>query len=256
MTVLWLKLMLVLLTSVFTVGEKAFALTELRTASQDAYPKYYLENGHVTGVCPAILKIIEKADPALKFVGLEHFFPTRRIDNDLRQGRLDAFACFAPSADRKLFMDFIEPPLFVNDVRVAVQKNSQAAQMKSWEEMKAKKEWIFLATQGTPHVDYLKGISGLRVDAGSSDNVSNLIKLKMSRGHAFVHFGYILKGILKKENLEEEIILLPFTIRSEGQYLALSKKVSPKIKKKLETVLKKLKKSGELKKISDQYILE
>ena len=53
--------------------EAVFAVAILRTVSQDAYPKYYLEKGVVSGVCPAFLKAIEDIEPTLKFVGTKKF---------------------------------------------------------------------------------------------------------------------------------------------------------------------------------------
>jgi polar amino acid transport system substrate-binding protein len=249
-----IKWFLAVLFSSVCWGKTMLAVTTLRTVSQDAYPKYYLENGQLTGICPAFLRAIEKVEPTLKFVGSDNFFPTKRIDSDLRDGKLDAFACFAPSAERRKYMDFLEPALFVNGVQAAVLKNSPAASMKSWDEMKEKKEWVFLATMGTPHVKFLEDTPGIQVDAGSSDNDVNIEKLKASRGHVFVHFGFILKGIVKKQQLDDKVIVLPFNIRKDGQYFALSKKVSPEIKKKIESALVKLEKSGELKKIYNKYI--
>ena len=236
--------------------EAVFAVTILRTVSQDAYPKYYVEKGVVSGVCPAFLKAIEDINPTLKFVGTKKFLPTKRIEGDLRNGNLDAFACFAPNEDRKKYLDFIEPPLFVGDVQAAVLKDSPAAQMKSWDQMKTQTNWIFLATLGTPHVNFLESIPGIQVDSQSGDNIKNLEKLRASRGQVFVHFGYILKGILKIDPLQEKIIILPFRIRKESQYLALSKKVSPETKRKIEAAIAKLEKNGELKKIYDKYIVD
>tara|TARA_B110001454_G_scaffold219191_1_gene251087 strand:- start:4445 stop:5113 length:669 start_codon:yes stop_codon:yes gene_type:complete len=212
-----------------------------------------MEKGVPSGLCPAFLRAIEEMEPTIKFVGMEKFIPTKRIHSSLKDGTLDAFACFAPTEERKKYIDFIEPPLFVNDVQAAVLKDSPAARVTSWDQMKTQNQWIFLATLGTPHVNFLENIPGIKIDAQSGDNINNLEKLKASRGDVFIHFGYILKGIVQKEQITDKIVILPFNIRKEKQYLALSKKVSAETKKKLENAIYRLDKKGELKKIFDKY---
>jgi polar amino acid transport system substrate-binding protein len=235
----------------------SWAVTELRTVSQDAYPKYYMENGQISGICPAILKAIERADPNLKFVGYDEFLPTKRIDKDLLEGKIDTFACFAPREDRKAYLDFIEPPLFTNAVRVAVLKSSPAARAKSWEELVKNKDWVFLATMGTPHVEFLQALfPRLNVDPGSGDNQSNMEKLQAGRGQVFVHFDYILKALIKKGHLEDQVIVLPFDVRKEKQYFVVSKKVPTVTKEKIAKAIQKLKNDGELQRIHHKFIVD
>lgn len=232
------------------------AVTELRTTAQDAFPKYFKEKGQMMGICPMILKALEAIDPNLKFVGYNEFLPTKRIESELRQGKLDAFACFAPSEERKTYIEFIEPPLFVNAVRVAALKSSPAAQVKSWSEMLTHKDWVFMATLGTPHVEFLQSFAGIKVDPGGGDNKSNLDKLLVHRGDVFVHFGFILDAMIKKEHLQDRVVILPFDVRMENQYFVTTKKLPKTTRERITKAVKKLVKSGEIKKIYRNYIDE
>ena len=64
----------------------------VKTISQDGFKaKYNLLNTSHPGICIEIMRAIERIDPDIKFIGLEHNASILRIENQLEQGEIDVF---------------------------------------------------------------------------------------------------------------------------------------------------------------------
>ena len=107
----------------FGIPFSSFAgdLIELKTATQESFPKYYKSDDHnMCGVCIDIIHSIEQLDPEIKFTGYNIFLPFKRLQSYLEKGELGVFFGFRKTEKRERPLNFLNIPLYQSNYVVAV----------------------------------------------------------------------------------------------------------------------------------------
>lgn len=227
---------------------------ELRAAAQDSAPKYYLDEGEMRGLCVDIMKAMEAIDPHLRFSGFDRFYPIARIEEDLTVGERDVFFGMIRTPKRESKLTFIDIPLYQTNTRLAVRRGDPVT-VRSLSDLRTLgKDGIVLVVHGTAHADFLAGQEGLIIDPGASTTAQNMKKLLAGRGRFIYQTDLALAHELRQKKLTDKISVLPISIKSEPQYLAVSKSVPEPVVNQLRMALETLHKTGELARLRSHYL--
>lgn len=230
------------------------AAIDLVTGAQDSAPKYYVENGKMEGLCVDIMKAIEAIDPELKFRGYDRFYPISRLEEDLAHGANHVFFGMIRTPKREARFTFVDIPLYHTNTRLAVRSDDPVAVSSLLDLSKLGKDGIVLVVHGTAHAEFLAQQGGLSIDAGASTTAQNIRKLMAGRARFMYHTDLTLAHELRRNKLAGKIRVLPLTLKSEAQYLAVSNTVPPEVVDRLRRALSTLHEKGELARLRSYYL--
>lgn len=229
----------------------------LKTYYQDGFPKYYIENiGNecvVRGLCPEVMRLIEKKAPNIKFVAPPELVRFNRIKSDLQHGVIDVFLGMTRTPEREKQFIYLDPPLYSLTHVLAVRHNDPII-INSFDDIRQLEEkGKILTNQGTSSANYLRKQGGLSVDAGAMTLSQNLTKLEKGRGR-FVYFHNLgLINTIRMEGWEEKVKILPVSFHSYSHYLVFSRYADPEAVRIVKRALKELAESGELQAVTEKY---
>lgn len=239
-------------------SELAFAEpAKLRTFSQEAFfAKYNLENPQRPGICIEIIRAIEKQDPGLKITGLETKASTARIETALATGKIDVFFGLIKTPERAANFWVAEPPLF-QTAQLLVARKDDTVNIQDWNDVrKLGKNGVVLVNEGTGQALYLKKQGGLLIDDHGLTGLVNLKKLIMGRGRLFYVSDMYVAEEIAVNNLAAKVKILSPLFQKEGIYVMFSKRTSPEWVNRIVDNIKKLERSGEMKRIRARYFLD
>lgn len=230
---------------------KGYAFS-FKTRIQKSFPKYFMSNGNIQGVCSDIIKAVERIIKK-KIIGVDQFMPFKRIQNNLEHNIINIFFCMAKNEIREKKYIFINPPLYEVNHVVAIRKGDKV-NIKSFDDIrKLGIDGKILSNFGTATENFLKKQKGLIIDSSAKNLTSNFKKLIAGRGRLVYFHDIGLISTIKKNNLEDRVRILPYSYKKYFHYVVFSKNVKKKYIIKIKQAIKKLKKSGELAKILNKY---
>lgn len=234
----------------------AYAI-DLKTAAQESAPKYERgADGKMEGLCIDIMKAIEKTDPQIKFNGQEKFLPFKRLQVELEKNNLDVFFGFKDSKKRLEKYNFLQAPLYQINYVVAV-KADDDINISSLDDILALGDkGKILTVSSTGASKFLAKKTGLMIDDNAKSTKAMLKKLIAGQGRFAFYHDLGLHSIIKSENSEDKVKILPVTFLTYYHYIAFSKSVAPEAISQVESALNKVKDSGELTKIHAKYGLK
>lgn len=243
---------LILLTFIiFSITTLQAAPITLQSAAQKSYPKYFLNETNIEGLCIEIIEAIQKADPDIHFINLGKPKPLARIVNGLKENRIDAFVGLSRSKKRDQSMNFSLPAYELHRV-VAVRQNDNI-QVNSYADIKAlKDDNSIMSLHGSNNLAVLKQ-HGLNITGNPSSVGQGLLMLIKHRGRFFSYHDLGIIGTIKKNKLENKVRILPAYLETFEQHIAYSKKVPKKVIDRVDTAIKTIQKNGEIQKILDRY---
>ncbi len=230
---------------------------ELTTAYQESYPKYfrlanYSTNPQVNGLCIDIIRALERTVP-VTITASSEFIPFKRIQQQLATHSIDLFVGMARNKSRMKKYIFLKTPLYAVH-HVIAKRADDAVIIKNFDDIRAlAPDNIILTNSGTATERLLRKQKGLTIDAGGTNLVANLRKLRKQRGRFFYFHDIGLYGAIKQYGYTEEITILPTTFKTYYHYIALAPDTSENIVGLLENALRQLKETGELARIAAKY---
>lgn len=222
---------------------------DLYTAAQDSYPKYIQKNdGSLDGLCGRIVDAIKKAEPTLNIISNAQVMPFPRIQDELKNGRIDLFVGMAKSEERQYHYIYSEPPVY--SVRYVLISRIEDFPKLTSEDALVGSGDIVIGMRGSKILNHYKS-RGINVD--ESHNIEfGLKKLMEKRGRYLVYHDLGIVGTARKMGILHKI--KPIVIYPESpQYLAFSREVTMSTLRKAEKALKKLTEDGTLQKIKHQF---
>jgi len=229
-------------------------MIELNTAAQDSAPKYFLdENKIISGLCIDIMKAIENVDKNIRFTGYNRFVPFKRIKKMLKNGEMDIFFGFVKNKSRLKDYIFLDEPLYKVNHVIAVLREDNVIINNFDDIRKLGNDGKILTTFGTSTGRFLEKQGGLKIDDSGKTILANLKMLIRKRGRFVYYHNLGLVTTIKKENLENKIIILPSSFREYSQYIVFSKNVSKEVIQNIKKALLKVKNNGTLDKIYLKY---
>lgn len=227
----------------------------LKTEAQQSYPKFYRnQEGKIAGLGIDIMNAIEELDSTISFSYSKDFTPWKRIKKDLETGQIDIYLGLVKNSDREKIYDFLETPLY-NLQHVVAVRIDDTVNVKNFQDIaNLKNEGIILTLKGSGTISYMNNqIEGLIIDDGGESVVDNIYKLIKYRGRFMYYHNIAIYSIIKKEQLEDKVKVLPTVFRDYYQWAAFSKNVPEDVKKKVEEAFKALSESGKLEEIVQRY---
>ncbi len=253
---LLVKILFLVIFTAIPLSSSADNRIELKTASQESFPKYYkTADGKMCGVCIDIIRAIERIDPEIKFVGYQRFLPFKRLQSYLEQGKLDIFFGFKRSEKRGKKFTFLDLPLYQINYVVAV-RTEDNIKIDSFDDIRnLGKKGQILTVLGTSASKFLHKQGGLLIDDAARTPSIALKKLLAGRGSFVFYHDLGLKSIITKLGLDKKIKILPITFSTYWHYAAFSKYVPKSTINRVKIALEKLEKNGTLAEIRRKHYL-
>ncbi|SFN34608.1 ABC-type amino acid transport substrate-binding protein [Formivibrio citricus] len=232
-------------------------LVEIKTISQEGFSaKFNPENEQRPGIMIEVFRAIERIDPGVKFVGYEAKGATARVEEELQTGEIDVFFGLAKTPLRATRYLYVEPPLYITRSILAARADDPV-QIMGWDDVRALGEkGIVLVVRGTSHAQYLWTQGGLLIDDQAVTTPSNLRKLLAGRGRFFFGSDVNVAEEIETLKVATQVRILPVRFWETGIYAVFSKKASPAMVKRVGDAIRKLDRSGELKKIRARYLMD
>jgi len=224
------------------------AALDVRVASQAVLePKWLHDGERIIGICPDIMAAIERIEPRLHFVGYQRNSRSLSgIETGLDTGSLDAACGLVSSPHRLAIGQPVGKPLFFVRHYLAVRKDDPVT-ITSTADLARLGDLV--TTQRASVFTQRLREAGVRVDDATDDNRVNLRKILAGHGR----FAYVndltLRYLIREENLEDRVRVLPVILGDEPMYFWVGHKADPALAPLLGAALDRLKASGELDRI-------
>ncbi|MFL6660075.1 MAG: substrate-binding periplasmic protein [Massilia sp.] len=247
--------------SVFTalLAAASAGALELRTGAQEAAaPKFVAQTvdgkARIGGLCVDIMRALERAEPELKFVGDQHWFPHARLSSGIAHGQFDLLCALSRTPERKALYGFIDTPLFAVDYLLTVRAGDEV-QVRDWSDVRnLGDQGVVLTMHGYDGIlSHLREVGGLRIDAGGRNTKVNLEKLLAGRGRFFVHRNPGIYGEVARSGLQDKVKILPLAMYKENFYMMVARSMPADTRETLNRALLALVNSGELARIARQW---
>lgn len=243
---------------IFGIFASAMALAEpvtIRTAMQDNNTlKFDAKNTQLPGLCIEFMRAIEKADPEIKFTGLEKSLPLLRIQSEIASGNLDGFCGLLKNPEREAQVKFLDTVLYSVKHKVAVRADDNVV-VNGFEDIrKLGGDNVIITTFGQAYVAFLEAQGGLKIDAGGKDNSANFQKLLGGRGRFFYSSESNLVEYIANDKLESKVKILPTVFREENQHFVVSKTLPAAQTEQLRKALQKVAQQGDFARIYKKYV--
>lgn len=226
-------------------------LVTLRTVAQEGSAPKFIDAGATTsGVCPDILAAIERADRGLRFAIDPIPTPIKRIEGDLREGRIDVTCALLETAARNDMAHRINPALYVLQERLVGRRDDHGA-IHSLQDL-AHSGVLVLTQSGASYADDLRraGVQVVETPGGSAVALRNVLNKR-----ARFYYTNELTGAyyIRAEGLGDQLRLHPGVLHTSPSYLWASRKLDAATLARLEQAVAQLKRSGELERIYQRY---
>lgn len=226
---------------------------EVRTVAQDnSFFKYDIANPTKPGLCRELVDAISVTDPSLKFTGLNKAIPLARIEDFLQYSKIDVFFCMLKSEERMKKFNFIDIPLYNISHVIVTKSNDEILTKPDLTLEDISKVGTILVNKGSALVTDLSK-QGIKFQAGAKDDLQILDMLEKKRGRFYYAQDMTARYVLQKSNLAAKYSLYPKVFKTEQQYIAYSKNLSPIVLNKITSAIQKLQKQGKLKAIYQKY---
>lgn len=227
----------------------------LKSAMQEGNTyKFDPKNASLPGICTEIMRAVEKADPEIKFSGLDAVVPLPRIVSEMGAGgSVDTFCGLLKTPERAALVNFIEMPVYTVRHKVAVRAEDSVS-VKSFDDIrKLGTNNTIAATQGLAYAAALQKEGGLTVNDSSRDTSAIFKMLLAERVRFFYNAESTLREYIENDKLDGKVKILPTVFKEENQFFVVSKSLPAASVDKLKAALEKLAKSGDLTKIQARY---
>lgn len=201
------------------------------------------------GLCPDILAALERQDPTLRFELDPEPRSQKRIEHYLSTGAKDAMCGIIISPERLAVAYPLETPVYMIYERM-VGRIDDTLTVASIEEL-AHSGATVAVRSGTSYFQKLKDAGVQVLESGGSDSAVRAVA--NGRVRFFYSNSLTASYFIHSEKLEGKLRLHPGVLDTSPAYFWVGKHVDPELVKKLDTGLKRLKRSGELDRIYTRY---
>ena len=201
------------------------------------------------GLCPDILAALERQDPTLQFELDPQPRAQRRIEYDIGAGTKDAMCGLLSSPERLAVAYPIGTPVYMIRERMVGRVDDTLA-VASLEDL-ARSGAAVAVQSGAAYLRKLKEAGVQAIESGGSDMAVRAVA--NGRVRFFYTNSLTASYFIKTEKLQGKLRLHPGVLDTSPAYFWVGKHVDPELAKKLESGMKRLKRSGELDRIYARY---
>jgi ABC-type amino acid transport substrate-binding protein len=223
----------------------------LRTTAQEgSAPKYVDTDGTVSGHCPDILAAIERVDKGLRFSIDPRPTPLKRIEAELKDGKLDVICALLDTPLRNEIATRIATPLYTVQERLVGRKDD-TGNIQSVQDL-ARSGDLVVTQSGASYAADLRhnGVQVMETPGGSVIALRNVANRR-----ARFYYTNELTGAyyIKAGGMVDQLRLHPGVMQSSLSYLWASRHLDAATVNRLELAVAQLKRSGELDRIYLNY---
>ncbi|TXH88720.1 MAG: transporter substrate-binding domain-containing protein [Rhodoferax sp.] len=233
------------------VGAEAPAL---RTVAQEgSAPKFMDGANAASGHCPDILAAIERVDKSLHFVIETPAAPIKRIENDLKAGRIDVVCALLDTPWRNEIALRIETPIYHVQERL-VGRRDDSGTVRSLQDL-AQSGAMVVTQSGASYASDLRK-AGVKVVESPGGSALALRHVESQRARFYYTNALTGSYYIRAEGLDQTLRLHPGVLQSSPSYLWAGRHLDSATVQKLDKALQQLKRSGELDRIYQRYEAE
>ncbi len=224
----------------------------LRTTAQEGSAPKFIESASspISGHCPDILAALTKVDRGLHIDISPVPTPIKRIEGDLKEGRIDIVCALLATPLRSEIAHRISTPLFHVQERLVGRRDDAAGALSLND----------LAQVGAPVVtqsgaSYAADLRQRGVNVIETTGGSAIALRAVASKRARFYYTNELTGAyyIRTESLGEQLHLHPGVLQSSPSYLWASRRLDAPTLQRLEQAVAQLKRSGELDRIYQRY---
>lgn len=236
----------------------ALAAAPIRVAVQeDSAPKFVSAQEHgggAAGICPDVLRAIEKQAPGLSFVFELRAQPLRRLETLMEQGQQDA-NCLVDTAERRARFHVSPTPLFRFDYHL-IARSDDPVRVDAWDDVRRLgADGKILVVSGTGVIERLQRVGGLVLEESGKSAVVNLRKLVMGRGRFFYYRTYDWNSQVRAAMVTGQVRVLPASMESVRFHLMLGNHVPREVQVRIDRALQELDANGTLARLRSKWLL-
>lgn len=249
------RLLRLLCISCLWLAPGARAAIELRAAAQEeTAPKYIKGDAdEPSGLCVDLLRALERADPTLRFVDGERWFPLIRVQSEMFAGKQDVACGLAHTGERDRHLTYLDPPLVSIDY-VLIARKADKVQISDWNDVRhLGADGVVLGNRGLFASELLAAVGGIHYDIGSATATQNLNKLLLGRGRFSLQRAQGVNQMLQRAGLEDRLRVLPAVMGSARLYLTVGKHVDKETTARLRLAMERVQTAGELDRIRQRW---
>lgn len=226
----------------------------LRTIPQEgSAPKFMDGTAATTGHCPDILAAIERTDKTLRFSVEPQGAPIKRIENELKGGRIDVICALLDTPLRHEIAHRIDTPLYLVQERLVGRRDDNGT-IRSVQDL-AQNGDVVVTQSGASYANDLRQ-AGVRVVETPGGSALALRNVESNRARFYYTNALTGAYYLRAEGLGSKLRLHPGVLQSTPSYLWAGRHLDAATVQKLDKALQTLKRSGELDRIYQRYETE
>ncbi len=242
---------LLLAGAVLLGGNAGATHLNVRVLAQESIPpKWIVEEGKASGLCPDVLEALARVEPRLSFNGFDRGRSLLVIEDGLASGKVDLACGLLDSSRRRSVALRSQIPMYEVKLRLAAVASDRQV-VNNLDDLVRLKPLVNTA-RGSGFIVQLKE-RGIAVDDSTGDNVVNLRKILAGHGRYTYMNELSLLHLIRSEHLEGKVRMLPAVFNEEPLYFWVSRKSDPALAPMLDQALVRLKANGELARIYDRW---
>lgn len=238
--------------AVATLGSSVMAQVHtLRTIAQEgSAPKFMDGAAAATGHCPDILAAIERTDKSLRFSIEPQAAPIKRIENELKTGRIDVICALLDTPARNEIAFRLDTPLYHVQERLVGRRDDNVP-VRSLHDL-AQNGDIVVTQSGASYATDLRN-AGVKVVESPGGSAVALRNVESNRARFYYTNALTGAYYIRAEGLEARLRLHPGVMQSTPSYLWAGRHLDPAVVQRLDKALQALKRGGELDRIYQRY---
>jgi glutamate/aspartate transport system substrate-binding protein len=247
------RIFIPLIWTAFAMVAQAQPLTLRTTPQEGSAPKFMDGAAATTGHCPDILAAIERVDKTLKFAIETQAAPIKRIEGELKAGRIDVICALLDTPWRNEIAIRIEPSIYTVHERL-VGRRDDTGVVRHLQDLAQNGDLVVTQTGASYATDLRHaGVKVIETPGGSAVALRNV-----ESNRARFYYTNALTGAyyIRSEGFGQKLRLHPGVLQSTPSYLWAGRHLDPGTVQKLEKALQSLKRSGELDRIYQRYETE
>ncbi|MCP4024402.1 MAG: amino acid ABC transporter substrate-binding protein [Desulfobacteraceae bacterium] len=225
---------------IFTICSSSWSKDYFFVTFQYPPLEYEDDNGTAKGVC------VEMVSKIMKNLGHEvkiQVFPWTRALKMTRDGKADAIFTAYKNENRQTFLDYSNEVLFPQTIYFYKKKGSNLTFEGDLMQLKDVQIGVVSTISYGTKFDSVK--SSLCIQKANKLE-HNFVKLRLGRISLVPSYSCVADYVLKKMNLEDDIVKIPVQIDSVPSYIAFSKKIDLAVlKENFDKEIITMKKNGE-----------
>ena len=206
-----------------------------------------------SGLCPDILRALERSDGALKVSWSPQRTPQRRLVEDVARGRIDLACALGRTQEREERFAIPDVILYNNELVAAVRQGDPLQLASLAELARLPAPDVVLVNAGARLVARLREMGVAHVDEGGKNPQDNLRKLAAGRGRVYLYHEPGMRWEIGRAGLGAQLQVLNVALSTDAHYLLLSPQLPRATVQRITQALRNMHADGSLRAITVRW---